>query len=161
MKRRSANLYQIAEHNPDVNIEMRDRQGNTYLVTMNAEVTSVLDMAGTSEHDQQVALFTWANQNLNRYPVLKWMFAVPNGGHRHPAVAGKLKAEGLKAGVLDILLPAARQGFHGLWLEMKAGKNRPSPEQLLWMDYLRSAGYCVRLCYSAKDAQKAIEEYLA
>ena len=155
----NVDLYKVALANPDVHIEMRDKSGNTYLVTMNAEVTSVL-AGGSSEHDQQVALFVWANANLDRYPVLRWMFAVPNGGHRHPAVAGKLKAEGVKAGVLDIHLPAPRGGFYGLWLEMKAGKNRPTAEQLLWMDYLKSAGYCVRLCYSAKDAQKAIEEYL-
>jgi hypothetical protein len=104
---------------------------NPYLVPKGSEPIHLLNHpSGRSEHDQQVALFTWANQNLDRYPVLRWMFAVPNGGHRHPAVAGKLKAEGVK-------------------------------EQLLWMDYLKSAGYCVRLCYSAKDAQKAIEEYLA
>jgi hypothetical protein len=135
---------------------------NPYLVPKGSEPIHLLNHpSGRSEHDQQVALFTWANQNLDRYPVLRWMFAVPNGGHRHPAVAGKLKAEGVKAGVLDIHLPAPRSGFYGLWLEMKAGKNRPTAEQLLWMDYLKSAGYCVRLCYSAKDAQKAIEEYLA
>ena len=136
-------------------------KNNPHLVPRSLDLTRVITDTGVSEHDHQVALFMWANANLDRYPVLRFMFAVPNGGHRHPAVAGKLKAEGVKAGVLDIHLPAPRSGFYGLWLEMKAGKNRPTAEQLLWMDYLRSAGYCVRLCYSAKDAQKAIEEYLA
>lgn len=28
----------------------------------------------------------------------------PNGGHRHPVVAGKLKASGVKAGVFDIII---------------------------------------------------------
>ncbi len=133
---------------------------NPHLVPKSADLASVITNTGISEHDHQVALFCWANANVTRFPELRFMFAVPNGGHRHPAVAGKLKAEGVKAGVLDIHLPAARAGFHGLWIEMKAGKNRPTAEQFLWMDYLRGAGYCVRLCYSAKDAQKAIEEYL-
>ena len=31
---------------------------------------------------------------------LKWIFAVPNGGHRAKSVAGKNEAEGAKAGVL-------------------------------------------------------------
>ena len=33
---------------------------------------------------------------------LKWIFAVPNGGHRAKSVAGKMKAEGAKAGVPDL-----------------------------------------------------------
>lgn len=160
MRKHNVDLYKVALANPDCHMEMRDKVGNTYLVTMNAEVTNVLDMAGPKEHDQQVALFVWANQNLGRYPLLKWMHAIPNGGKRHPATAGKMKAEGLKSGVPDICLPVACHGFHALYIEMKVGKNKPRDEQPKWLEYLRGAGYCVRLCYSAKDAQKAIEEYL-
>ena len=46
-----------------------------------------------SEHDEQVALFEWAAMNRSRIPELKLMFAIPNGGHRHKAVAGKMKAD--------------------------------------------------------------------
>ena len=117
-------------------------------------------MVGRTEHDQQVALFQWADANLYRYPVLQWMFAIPNGGHRHVTVARKMKAEGVKAGVLDVCLPHAAKGFHGLYIEMKVGANKPTEEQRKYIEYLRGAGYCVRLCYSAKEATKAIEEYL-
>jgi hypothetical protein len=32
----------------------------------------------------------------------------------------KLKAEGVRAGVADLCLPAARRGYHGLYIEMKS-----------------------------------------
>lgn len=108
----------------------------------------------------QTALFAWAERNLDKYPDLKWMYAIPNGGHRHVSVAVKLKAEGVKAGVPDVCLPAARRGCHGLYLEMKVGDNKPTVGQEAYIDYLKSAGYCVHVCYSAVDARKAIEWYL-
>ena len=61
-----------------------------------------------SEHHEQCALFAWLRL---QWPDLdRVSFAIPNGGHRHKAVAGKLKAEGVKAGVPDIFIayPIAR-----------------------------------------------------
>lgn len=55
----------------------------------------------------------------HRFPELKWFFAIPNGGHRHKATAGKLKMQGVKAGIWDTFLPVPRNGFHGLWIEFK------------------------------------------
>lgn len=112
------------------------------------------------EHLEQVALFQWAGLSVGKYPELLRMFAVPNGGFRHPSVAAKLKAEGVKAGVPDIHLPAARAGYHGLYIEMKAGKNKPSEAQIEWMTDLEDAGYACYVCYSADKAAAVIESYL-
>ena len=54
-----------------------------------------------SEHDEQVLIFKWARLSEGRWPELALLFAIPNGGHRHKAVAAKLKAEGVRAGVPD------------------------------------------------------------
>jgi hypothetical protein len=56
-------------------------------------------------------------------------YAVPNGGYRNIYVARKLKAEGVKAGVADLCLPAARRGYHGLYLEMKSEEGVATKEQ--------------------------------
>ncbi len=48
---------------------------------------------------------------------------MPNGGKRDKATAAVLKRQGVKAGVPDIMLPAARAGYHGLYIELKAGEN--------------------------------------
>ena len=60
-----------------------------------------------SEHLHQKALFEWADRMEGAWPELRLMYAIPNGGLRTKAQAGKLKAEGVKPGVPDIHLPVA------------------------------------------------------
>ena len=50
-----------------------------------------------TEHEEQVALFEWASYLYNQYPVLKLMFAIPNGGLRNIKTAINLKKEGVTA----------------------------------------------------------------
>lgn len=109
-----------------------------------------------SEHEEQVALFEWAAM----VPELQWMFAIPNGGARHIAVAGKLKAEGVKRGVPDIFLPLARRGYHGLFIEMKSDRGRTSPEQREWIEGLRRNGYVVAVCYGQDIARALLASYV-
>lgn len=33
-----------------------------------------------SEDTEQINVVSWANWNMNRYPELRWLFHVPNGG---------------------------------------------------------------------------------
>ncbi|MEE8306915.1 MAG: VRR-NUC domain-containing protein [Gammaproteobacteria bacterium] len=113
-----------------------------------------------SEHDHQVALFEWADYQTGMYPELAFMYAIPNGGHRHKATAGKMKAEGQKAGVLDIHLPVARGGYIGLWVEMKFGSNGPTQEQKAWLVAMRTFGHRAVVCHDWEDAKAIIEEYL-
>ena len=116
-----------------------------------------------TEHDEQVALFAWADANLSKHPELALLHATPNGGMRHIAVAAKLKAEGLRAGYPDISLPVARGRWHSLHIELKRAdrSNRPTPEQLLWIERLREYQNCAVVCYGAQDAINTIMSYLA
>lgn len=113
------------------------------------------------EHDAQCILFNWANLKALQSPELRLLFAIPNGGHRHDGTARKLKAEGVKSGVPDVFLPVSRGGYHGLWIEMKIGKNKPTANQVDWMDSLEDQGYKCVVCYGSDEATNAIEEYLA
>lgn len=115
------------------------------------------------EHDEQVALFEWARMNEKKYPQLKFMFAIPNGGARHPAVARKLKAEGVKPGVPDIFLPVPApcgRTSYGLFIEMKSGKNKLSQAQKIFREYLTCAQYTHVICYSWGEAKSEILFYL-
>ena len=113
-----------------------------------------------SEHDEQVALFEWAEWAEGRHPELALMYAIPNGGHRHKAVAGRMKAEGVKAGVPDICLPVARGGYHGLYIELKHGRNKATHEQRQWIEALLSAGYFAVVAHEFDGAREVIERYL-
>ena len=122
-----------------------------------------------SEHDEQAALFAWADLNQRKYPALKLLFAIPNGGHRHIAVALKLKAEGVKAGVPDIFLPVSRflsrkdryYSYHGLFIEMKRRKGGVvGPSQGEWVEKLKEQGYMCEVANGFEAAKKIIEDYL-
>ena len=112
------------------------------------------------EHLHQVAVFYWAAYQTGKYPGLELMFAIPNGGKRHVSVARKLKAEGVKAGVPDILLPVPRGIYHGLFIEMKSPKGKTVETQDLWLDRLAKQGYKVAVCHEAEAAIHVIQAYM-
>ena len=110
-----------------------------------------------SEHEEQAKLFGWTRN----HPKLPWMFAIPNGGLRNKATAARMKQEGVKAGVWDIFLPIPSQGYNGLFIEMKYGKNRLTDEQKDFGDYVSGQGYCTAVAYSAEEAIEIIDDYLS
>ena len=112
-----------------------------------------------TEHDIQRTFFTWAEYQSGSIPELKLLHAIPNGGHRHKATAGKLKAEGVKAGVPDVCLPVARGGFHGCYLEFKTKKGRPTEAQLEWLEALAEQGYYTAIVRSFDEATELIKDY--
>ena len=119
---------------------------------------------GELEHQHQVAVIDWWAYACKGYGLPEFaLYAVPNGGARHPAVAAKLKAEGVRAGILDLNLDAKSPGdpsAMGLRIEMKVKPNRASKEQVAVIDYLRRAGYHVVVAWDADEAIQAITGYL-
>ena len=114
------------------------------------------------EHDEQVALIQWSEYALPAHPELALLYAIPNGGKRSRAVAAKLKAEGVKAGVLDLCLPVPRGTFHGLYIEMKRRHGGVlSADQTYWRDQLSAQGYQTYVCKGWESARDAIIQYLA
>jgi hypothetical protein len=113
-----------------------------------------------SEHNHQAALIEWSEFNLGRFPDLKWLFAIPNGGQRGKAQAGKLKAEGVKKGVFDLCLPVRRGIYSSLWIEMKYGKNVLTDDQRYFKAFIEGQGGKCVVCWNWEDAALAIEEYL-
>ena len=113
-----------------------------------------------TEHQEQSMLITWARTTESHWPELALLHAIPNGGWRHKATAGRLKAEGLKAGVPDLCLPVARHPFHGLYLEMKSKKGRVRQSQRWWLDQLNAQGYRAVVCRGFASAVDVITEYL-
>lgn len=92
---------------------------------------------------------------------LNLLYHVPNGGSRHKAEAGRLRAEGVKAGVPDLCLPVARGQYHGLYIELKRQRGgRTSDHQSEWLDALSAQGYKAALCYGWEQAAGTIIEYL-
>lgn len=123
---------------------------------------TIQDLQGArTEHAEQCAVMRWAAGMEAVRPELGLLFAVPNGGGRSKAEGGRLKAEGVKPGVPDLMLPVARQGYHGLFIEMKrAGGGRLSPEQREWRARLEAEGYRWVMCEGMDAGIAALREYL-
>lgn len=113
-----------------------------------------------SEDTEQINVVSWANWNANRYPELKWLHHVPNGGSRNKQEAVKLKQLGVKAGVSDLHLPYPKGLYCGMYIEMKFGDNRQQETQKEFLADMAAAGHFVATCYSAEEAIKVLEEYL-
>ena len=93
-------------------------------------------------------------------PELGLLFAIPNGGKRGIATAARLKLEGVKPGVPDLMLPVARQGFHGLFIEMKRTKGSSvSREQKTFATALQQQRYRVEVAKGFLEARQIIIDY--
>lgn len=110
---------------------------------------------------EQTALFKWIDL---QYPQeSKLIYHVPNGGHRHKATAGKLKGQGVRAGMPDINVDIARGGYFGMRIEFKATPPHDaavSPKQRDALQLLTERGYLAIICRGAHDAQEQIRAYL-
>jgi len=114
-----------------------------------------------SEHVEQRALVAWATIQSKTIYELASLFSVPNGAHVSKAQAGKLKSEGLKAGVPDLFLAIPRRGYSGMFIEMKRVTGGiVSQSQKEWHRRLSDNGYLVVVCRGFDAAKLEILNYL-
>lgn len=99
-----------------------------------------------------------------RYPAaFDLIYHVPNGGHRVKAVAAKLKAQGVKPGIPDLVLSMARGGYFGLYIEFKATPPNDAAVSASQQERLRKLndqGYLAIVCRGHFDAMEQIRAYL-
>lgn len=113
------------------------------------------------EHDEQVKFFTYLRSlEADGVGAAGVTFAVPNGARlaslRH---AKRIAAEGMKAGVPDIICPVFNSEFTGLAIEMKIPPNKSTAKQLVWQKRLRKHGWKVAECHSAVEALQEFATY--
>lgn len=106
----------------------------------------------------------WFNKHYRDLSDL--LFAIPNGEKRDKITAARLKAQGVKAGVPDLLLAKAGMDstgwpYYGLFIEMKTDTGTLSPEQKRIIPQLQAQGYRVEVVRSLEQFQQLITEYLA
>lgn len=107
---------------------------------------------GGSEHHLQAAVAEFLGFALPPHEAL--FLAIPNGGKRNKATAGKLKAEGLQPGAPDLLI---------LWkgraigLELKTGKGRLSPQQMAFSMRWTTAGGLYAVARSIEEVAALLD----
>lgn len=110
------------------------------------------------EHRIQCACVRWFAYQYQQYEGL--LFSVPNGGHRDKVTGAMMKAEGVVAGVADLILLVPSKGYHALCIEMKTEKGRQSPEQKAWQKKAEAHGYKYAVCRSLDDFMETVNTYL-
>ena len=170
----SAAITELFQRNPDLAAENPrlhpaaiDGQKMAQAIASMAPALQSAFQRAPTEHEEQVALFQWADAHEAQYPSLSMLAAIPNGGYRPMTTAAMLKAEGVKAGYPDCFLAVPRpgvngKGYHGLFLELKRSdhSNHATPLQKEWIDRLRQWGYQAVICYGAQEAIYVIKTYL-
>lgn len=99
-----------------------------------------------------------------QYPAVgKLLFAVPNGGARSRTEAAIMKAEGVTAGVTDLILLLGRGGLNALCIEMKTTDRRSalSDAQIEWRSLTITNGNRHVVCRTLEEFQSEIRWYMA
>jgi len=117
-------------------------------------MASRLNTINPNEHQIQSAVIDWCA--LQGIPV----FAIPNGGHRHVAVARKLQREGVKPGVPDLMIPMMRGRYGGMFLELKSKGGTLRDVQKWWLNTLAYEGYWCAVAFGVDEAIEAIKTYV-
>jgi hypothetical protein len=113
-----------------------------------------------SEADLQNNVIKWARINAKNCYTLNFLTASLNGVKLTPVQVVLAKKSGMNKGFPDLELPAARRGYHGLYIEMKRSDGVLSDDQIRWQKYLVSEGYKHVVARSDEYAIKIIKWYL-
>lgn len=71
-----------------------------------------------------------------------------------------LKRMGVKKGVADFFLALPCGGYHGLWMELKVGKGKLSPEQKRFLAKKTARGYMAVAVWGEEAAKAVTLTYL-
>jgi hypothetical protein len=145
--------------------------------------------ASGTEHAHQRAVMAWANcaalygiawadqpeaydyrtrdalrsthGNSYTIPALKKLFAIHNQGHGDAIRGNRAKAEGVKSGVPDMMLPLVVDHWAGLFIELKRKrKEDTSTDQEEWITYLNEAGYAAKVAVGWLEAVDVLKWYV-
>ena len=72
----------------------------------------------------------------------------------------KAKKSGYKKGFPDLFIYEPRGSYHGLAIELKVGYNKPTVEQLTWLNKLTERGYLAMSSNGLDQTIEIIEKYL-
>lgn len=111
------------------------------------------------EHRIQCACVQWFRY---QHPECRHnLFAVPNGGHRDKVTGAKMKAEGVLAGVADLILLKSNSRHGALLIEMKTRTGRQADTQREWQRLIERDGYKYVVCRSVEDFIREVDSYLS
>ena len=113
-----------------------------------------------TELSMQSAIIKWARCSSCIHPELDLLHSIPNGQHTTKRNRASLVKSGLLSGIPDLFLPAPRNGYNGLYIELKSATGYLSKSQKNLIAKLIDCGYKVLICREFYDAVSELERYL-
>ena len=111
------------------------------------------------EHKLQCQMVKWFRM---QYPTMRHnLFCVPNGGRRDEVTAAKMKAEGVLAGVSDLILLKSNRFYGALLIETKTQTGRQSGQQKEWQQKITNDGYKYVIVRSLDEFIREVKQYLS
>ena len=111
-----------------------------------------------SEDAVQIAFIAWCRLHRDER---QFAFHIPNEGRRSQLGHVIAKRKGLVKGASDNFIPAARGGWNGLVLELKADGKHPTIEQQAFGADMERCGYAFRSADSIDAAMATTQQYMA
>lgn len=127
-----------------------------YLSLVYIGMSKIIKKIKTESQEQKVLVnkLRWLHPNLV-------FFAIPNGGKRGKAEARHMVLEGVQKGTPDIFIAEPKNGYFGLFIELKrVSGSKTSDEQLNMISNLLERGYDAAICHGAQEAYEKIISYL-
>jgi hypothetical protein len=112
-----------------------------------------------TEHQIQAAFFQWVRLKEKSDWRFELIYSVPNFGLRSFQLQKKLKAEGMKAGVWDILIDYPAKGFNFARIETKSIKGKLTASQIKMGELYRKAGGLLYVGKSTDSLINFVENY--
>lgn len=116
----------------------------------------------TPEKKIQAKFIAWRNMHSREFPILRSIFAVPNGVWTFKSVAKSMISQGMTAGIPDIicLAPSHDRRYHGLVIEFKNEKGEVSEEQEFFLGFFADLGYRGAILRTEWEAAQLVNDYL-
>ena len=90
------------------------------------------------------------------------LFCGSMGGNYQAHISQRIKAKksGYKRGFPDLFIYEPRGKYHGLAIELKVGYNKPTKEQLEWIEQLNKRNYKAVVCRGIDETLYELQKYL-
>lgn len=121
-------------------------------------------MAKTAESIEHIKVFDWIKLNEEEFPVLKTIFHCPSSFFGTGfAIVMWLKKLGFRRGIYDLIIPIAKCGYSGYWIEFKAEKKKLSKDQVAIKELINQYSdnpTKFEVFYDADSCIRSIKDYL-
>lgn len=111
-----------------------------------------------TESNEQIAAMDWLRA---QYPSIAEHTMHIGNERKSTHFAGYImKRMGVLKGASDLFMAWPNAGYHGLFIEVKSMKGKPTPEQLAFIQRMTDVRYYACICYGADEVISTMKYYI-